>query len=78
MTTFTVNIEDPKSEKAVKAFLDALELNYKVKYSSTSDRLLSRKEKEVYNSLKNSLNEIKKWENGEIELRDAKDLLNEL
>ena len=82
MTTFTVNIEDKKAEKAVKAFLDALELNYKVNRSNTEasddSRALNSKEKKIYKSLKSSLQDIKRWENGEIELRDAKDLLNEL
>lgn len=42
------------------------------------ERPLSKKEQKIYNSLKRALEDIKKWENGEIELKDAKDLLKEL
>ncbi|WP_295651989.1 hypothetical protein [uncultured Mucilaginibacter sp.] len=78
MTTFTIDIEDQQAEKAVKAFLDALELKYAVNYSGTSGKALDKKSQKLYNGLKSSLQDIKKWENGEIELKNAKDLLNEL
>lgn len=77
MTTFTVNTEDRKAEKAVKAFLDALELKYDINYSKKTAKA-DKKSDKLYNGLKSSLQDIKKWENGEIELKDAKDLLNEL
>jgi hypothetical protein len=78
MTTFTIDIDDQKSEKAVKAFLDALELKYNVKHSKPSETKLDKNSQKLYNGLKRSLQDIKKWESGEIELKDAKDLLNEL
>jgi chemotaxis regulatin CheY-phosphate phosphatase CheZ len=78
MTTFTIDTEDQHAEKAIKAFLDALELKYAVKHTDTSNKTLDKKSQKLYNGLKSSLQDIKKWENGEIELKDAKDLLNEL
>lgn len=78
MTTFTVNIEDKRSEKAIKAFLDALELKYDVAYSDKTESSPDKKSQRIYEGLKRSLNDIRKWENGELELKDAKDMLNEL
>jgi len=79
MTTLKVNIDNKKSEKAVKAVLDALGLSYQVQ-SETGDALrpLNKVETRVYNNIKQSLQEIKLHQEGKIELRDAKDLLNEL
>lgn len=36
MTTLTVNIEDKKTEKAVKAVLEALGLNYEIDRNSST------------------------------------------
>ena len=79
MTTLKVNIDNKKSERAVKAVLDALGLNYHIE-PETGDTLrpLNKAETSVYNNMKQSLNEIKLHQEGKIELRDAKDLLNEL
>ncbi len=81
MATFTINTEDKKSEKVLKAFLKALELNYEIKSKDEVEpkvRPFNKKEKQIYESLKSSLTDIKKWERGELELKSAKDLLNEL
>jgi len=79
MTTLTVNIDNKKSEKAVKAVLDALGLNYSIGSSPDSiERPLNKAEQRVYNNLKRSLEQIKLHQEGKIELRDARELLHEL
>ncbi len=81
MATFMVSTDDKKSEKVLKAFLNALELNYEIKSKDEVEpkvRPFNKKEKQIYESLKSSLTDIKKWERGELELKSAKDLLNEL
>ncbi len=77
MTTLTVNIENKKSEKAVKAMLDALGLNYEVA-SNSKVKASVKAEEEIYNRLKDSFEQIKLHQEGKIELRDAKDFLDEL
>jgi len=74
MATFTVSTEDKKSEKVLKAFLNALELNYEIKNAEkaeTKTRPFNKKEKQLYESLKNTFIDIKKWEKGELEFKDA-------
>ncbi len=83
MTTLTVNIEDKKAEKAVKAVFDALGLDYKVDPKSVlvktnPDRPLNKAEQRIYNNLKESFEQIKLHQEGKIKLRDARDLLDEL
>lgn len=79
MTTLTVNIEDKKTEKAVKAVLDAFGLNYQVAQGANpAGRPLTKAEKAIYNSLKQSVKEIKLYKEGKIKLQDARDLLTEL
>lgn len=81
MATFTINTEDKKSEKALKAILKALEIDYEVKSKDEVEpkvRPLNKKEKQIYESLKGSLTDIEKWKKGELELKDAKSFLDEL
>ncbi|QDW26897.1 hypothetical protein [Pedobacter sp. KBS0701] len=79
MTTLTVNIENKKSEKAVKAVLDALGLNYEVVSNiKAKERTPNRPEQAIYKRLKESLEQINLHHEGKIELRDAKDFLDEL
>jgi hypothetical protein len=79
MTTLTVNIDNKKSEKAVKAVLDALGLNYIIGSGpDVVQRPLNKAEQRVYNNLKRSLEQIKLHQEGKIELRDARELLHEL
>ena len=80
MTTLTVNIDNKKSEKAVKAVLDALGLSYseEPKVEKTTSSKLNKAEQRLYNNLKSSLEQIKLHQEGKIELPDAKELLNEL
>ena len=79
MTTLTVNIDNKKSEKAVKAVLDALGLSYNIEPHTTElNRTLNKTEQRVYENLKDSLTQIKLHQEGKIELRDARELLNEL
>ena len=78
MTTLTVNIDNKKSEKAVKAVLDALGLSYSVDTISANTRHLNKAEQRVFDNLKQSLSEIKLHQEGKIELRDARALLDEL
>ena len=76
MTTLTVNIDNKKSEKAIKAVLDALGLSYSV--DTANVRPLNKAEKHILDNLKQSLSEIKLHQEGKIELRDARALLDEL
>ena len=78
MTILTVNIDNKKSEKAVKAVLDALGLSYNVEPAKQETRPLNKAEERIYKNLKKSLEEITRHERGEITLRDARELLNEL
>ena len=79
MTTLTVTIDDKKSEKAVKAVLDALGLSYEVASAATSsDRPLNKAEQRIYKSLKRSFKEIKLYQEGKIELKPIEDVLAEL
>jgi GTP cyclohydrolase I len=79
MTTLTVNINDKKSEKAIKAVLDVLGLNYNVETSTDkAKRPLNNAEQNIYNNMKQSLEQIKLHQEGKLELRDARDLINEL
>ena len=79
MTTLTVNIDNKKSEKAVKAVLDALGLSYNIESKNgQTKRPLNKAEEHVYNNMKQSLEQIKKHQEGQINLRDARELLNEL
>jgi len=79
MTTLTVNIDNKKSERAVKAVLDALGLSYNIESDNGhTKRSLNQSEQRVYDNMKQSLREIKLHREGKIKLRDARDLLNEL
>jgi len=79
MTTLTVNIDNKKTEKAVKAVLDAFGLNYSVKQGAgPAGRPLNKSEKVIYNSLKRSIVEINLYKEGKIKLQDASEFLNEL
>jgi hypothetical protein len=79
MITITVNIDDKKSEKVVKAVLDALGLSYDMESkNSQTKRPLNKTEERVYNNMKQSLEQIKIHQKGQINLRDARDLPNEL
>ena len=79
MTTLTVNIDNKKTEKAIKAVLDAFDLEYSVEQGANqANRPLNKSEKLIYDGLKRSVEEIKLYKEGKIKLQDARDLLNEL
>ncbi|PWS27015.1 hypothetical protein DHW03_13430 [Pedobacter yonginense] len=79
MTTLTVNINDKKTEKAVKAVFDALGLSYaEDKTKKVAQESLSKLEQAVYNRLENSFEQIKLHQEGKVELRNARALLDEL
>ncbi len=79
MTTLIVNIDNKKSEKAVKAVLDALGVDYNVKPNgNTTIPPLNKSEQEIFNRLKQSAEEIRLYKAGEIKLQDATEFLNEL
>jgi hypothetical protein len=77
MTTVTVNIDNKKSEKIALAVLETLGLNYKTD-TIEADRPLNKKEQELFERLKSSFSDIKKWEKGELSLKDARAFLNEV
>jgi flavin-dependent dehydrogenase len=75
----TVNIDDKKTEKAVKVVLDAFGLNYSIaKDAGPTARPLNKSEQAVYESLKRSMEEVKLHKEGKIKLQSARDFLNEL
>ncbi len=79
MTTLTVNIENKKTEKAIKAVLDAFGLDYNVdQHTDAPKRPLNKSEQVIYNRLKKSAEEIKLYKEGKIQLQDATEFLNEL
>ncbi|MBC6111675.1 hypothetical protein ACFOG5_20255 [Pedobacter fastidiosus] len=79
MTTLTVNIEDKKIEKAVKALFEALGLSYvENKKTKITQEPLNKAEQLMYNRLKNSFEQIKLHQEGKIKLRNAEELLAEL
>lgn len=79
MTTLTVNIDNKKSEKAITAVLDALGLSYNIEKSpNSSKRPLNKEEQQIYDNLKHSFEEIQLHQQGKIQLRDARELLDEL
>ncbi|PWS31871.1 hypothetical protein [Pedobacter paludis] len=79
MTTLTVNINDKKTEKAVKAVLEALGLSYaENKKNKSTQEPLNKSEQAMYNRLKNSFEQIKLHQEGKIKLRSIEELLSEL
>jgi hypothetical protein len=78
MTTLTVNIADKKTEKAIKAILDAFDLDYNIQHSNPAKRPLNKSEEVIYERLKKSAEEIKLYKEGKIKLQDASEFLNEL
>lgn len=78
MTTLTVNIDNKKTEKAIKAVLDAFGLDYNVENSKNAERPLNKSEQIIYSRLKKAVKEIELYKKGEIELQSARDFLNEL
>lgn len=78
MTTLTVNIDNKKTEKAIKAILDAFDLDYNIEHPSSAKRELNKSEEVIYNRLKKSAAEIRQFKEGKIQLQNATDFLNEL
>ena len=79
MTTLTVNIDNKKTEKAIKVVLDAFGLNYDIKQApEPAQRPLNKSEQVIYNRLKKSIEEINLYKEGKIKLQDAREFLNEL
>ena len=79
MTILTVNINDKKTEKAIKAVLDAFGLDYDVdQRADAANRKLSKSEQLIFNRLEKTAQEIKLYKEGKIKLQDASEFLNEL
>lgn len=80
MTTLTVNINNKKAEKAVKAVLDALGLSYDIQPTAAGniDQPLNKAELAMYKRLKRSLEEIKLHEEGKIKLKTIEEVLADL
>ena len=74
MTTLTVNIDNKKTEKAIKVVLDAFGLNYQI----AQDTPLTKAEQAMYGRLERSFKQIKLHQEGKIQLQDAKEALAEL
>ncbi len=78
MTTLTVNIDNKKTEKAIKAVLDAFGVDYSEQRPDAANRALSKSEQVIFDRLKRSATEIKLYKEGKIKLQDATEFLNEL
>jgi hypothetical protein len=79
MTTLTVNIKNKKTEKAIKAVLDAFDLDYDITQGADeANRPLNKSEQVIYDRLKKSAEEIRLYKEGKIKLQTASDFLNEL
>jgi|EndMetStandDraft_4_1072995.scaffolds.fasta_scaffold68739_2 hypothetical protein len=77
MTTLTVNIEDKKTEKAIKAVLDAFDLDYNVA-KDNAKAPLTKQEHAMYNRLKRSVKQINLYKEEKIELKTIEEVLAEL
>ncbi len=84
MTTLTINIDNKKTEKAIKAILDMLNVEYRIdrdvnKSTGGDEGLpLNKREQAMYGRLKKSFQQIDLHREGKIELPDARNLLDEL
>ncbi len=78
MTTLTVNIEDKKTEKAIKAVLDAFGLDYNVEKATREVRPLNKQEQKMYDRLERSVKQIKLYKEGKIELKTIEEVLAEI
>jgi hypothetical protein len=79
MTTLTVNIEDKKTESAIKAVLDAFGLDYNIdERNDASDKVLSKSEQLIFDRLKKSAKQIKRYKEAKIKLRPIGEVLAEL
>lgn len=79
MTTLTVNIDDKKTEKAIKAVLDAFGLDYNIKQDTNPvTRPLTKSEQVMYNRLKRSVKQINLYKEGKIKLKTIEEVLAEL
>jgi hypothetical protein len=78
MTTLTVNIEDKKTEKAIKAVLDAFGLEYNIEKPKPVAPPLSKKDQQMYDRLKRSVEQINLYKEGKVDFQSARDFLNEL
>lgn len=79
MTTLTVNIDDKKTEKAIKAVLDAFGLDYNIKQdTNAAARPLTKSEQVMYNRLKRSVKQINLYKEGKIKLKTIEEVLAEL
>lgn len=80
MTTLTVNIDSKKTEKAIKAVLDAFGLDYNIDQhaDAISDRALTKSEQVIYERLKKSAEQIRNYKEGKIQLKPIEEILAEL
>ena len=79
MAILTVNIDNKKTEKALKVVLDALGLDYDISQdTNAAARPLNKSEQVIYERLKKSAEEIRLYKEGKIKLQDASEFLNEL
>jgi GTP cyclohydrolase I len=79
MTTLTVNINDKKTEKAIKAVLDAFGLDYNVDQNTkTEKRPFTKAEQAMYKRLKRSFEQIRLHQEGKITLPTIEEVLAEI
>ena len=76
MTTLTVNIDNKKTEKAIKAVLDALGLDYNI--DQHPDKSLTKSEQIVFNRLKKSAKQINLYKEGKIAMRSIEEVLADI
>ncbi|ASU33795.1 hypothetical protein [Mucilaginibacter xinganensis] len=79
MATLSVNIDNKKSEKAVKAMLDALDLSYSF---TTDDEQVTqppnKAEEVIYHKLRRALEQIILHQEGRLKLNNIDEVITEL
>lgn len=79
MTTITVNVDNKKAEKAIKAVLDALDLNYNIEqHTDFAKQPLNEDEQRIYRNLRRSFTRIKLYRETEVKLQNAKAAISEM
>jgi hypothetical protein len=58
--------------------LDALGFDYNIQPATDKTRPLNKAEQRIFDNIKKSMTEIRAHQRGEIVLKDARDMLNEL
>jgi len=79
-----VNTKSKKQEKAIKTFLEDLDIEFSMVkeeasvYKTSSSKQLTQKEKQILENLSESVDFVNKYRKGKVKAKPLKQLLNEL